>query len=51
MFQRRRFPVNIILMCVHCCINHCLSSRLNVHTSIFAPEPFGQPSTKRITGQ
>src|SRR5271155_2775498 len=28
------------LECSPCCINHCLSSRLNVNTSIFAPEPF-----------
>src|ERR1700732_3689869 len=31
------------LECSPCCINHCLSSRLNVHTSIFAPEPVGLP--------
>src|ERR1700723_1940292 len=27
------------LECGPCCINHCLSSRLSLHTSIFAPEP------------
>src|SRR5258708_11546196 len=27
------------LECSPCCIDHCLSSRLNVQTSIFAPEP------------
>src|SRR5271163_2864497 len=36
------------LECSPCCINHCLSSRLNVHISIFAPAPpsptLSQPS-------
>src|ERR1700730_10561790 len=32
-----------------CCINHCLSSRLNVHTSIFAPEPSALPAVSSAT--
>src|SRR5271170_4599002 len=31
------------LECSPCCINYCLSSRLNVNTSIFAPEPHLSP--------
>src|ERR1700720_3261868 len=35
--QRASCPCD--LECSPCYINHCLSSRLNVHTSIIAPEP------------